>query len=54
MFTADKASWYKAIREYISEANPEVFKTLYNNNTLNSYVSSVGFLDMLMRDAAQK
>lgn len=54
MFTADKASWYKAIREYISETNPEVFKTLYNNNTLNSYVSSVGFLDMLMRDAAQK
>ena len=54
MFTADKTSWYKAIREYISEVNPEVFKTLYNNNTLNSYVGSVWFMDMLMRDAARK
>ena len=54
MFTADKVSWYKAIREYISEVNPEVFKTLYKNETLNSYVWSIGFLDSLMRDAAQK
>lgn len=54
MFTADKTSWYKTIREYVSEANPEVFKTLYKNDQLNSYVWSVGFMDMLMRDAAQK
>lgn len=54
MFTADKVSWYKAIREYISEVNPEVFKTLYKNETLNSYVWSIGFMDSLMYDAAQK
>lgn len=54
MFTADKTSWYKAIREYISEVNPAVFKSLYNNNTLNSYVGSVWFMDMLMWDAAKK
>jgi hypothetical protein len=54
MFTADKVSWYKAIREYISVKNPDVFKTLYKNETLNSYVWSIGFMDSLMYDAAQK
>ena len=54
MFTADKVSWYKAIREYISEVNPSVFKTLYKNETLNSYVWSIWFMDSLMYDAAYK
>ena len=54
MFTADKASWYKTIREYISEKNPQVFENLYKNETLNSYVWSVWFMDMLMWDAAKK
>lgn len=54
MFTADKVSWYKAIREYISIKNPSVFNTLYKNETLSSYVWSIGFLDSLMYDAAQK
>ena len=54
MFTADKVSWYKTIREYISIKNPSVFDTLYKNETLNSYVWSIGFLDSLMYDAAQK
>ena len=54
MFTADKASWYKAVRELVSIKEPEVFNTLYKNETLNWYVSSIGFLDMLMWDAANK
>ena len=54
MFTADKASWYKTIMEYVSEVKPEVFKELYKNNTLTNYVNSVWFMDMLMWDAAQK
>ena len=54
MFTADKASWYKAVRELVSIKEPDVFNTLYKNETLNSYLWSLGFLDMLMRDAANK
>ena len=54
MFTADKTSWYKAIREYISNVNPKVFDTLYKNDQLTSYLWSIWFMDMLMRDAAQK
>jgi hypothetical protein len=38
MFTADKASWYKAVRELVSIKEPEIFNTLYKNETLNSYV----------------
>ena len=52
-YVADRASQYKVVREYISEVNPEVFKTLYKNETLNGYVSSIWFMDMLMHQAAQ-
>ena len=54
MFTADKASWYKTIMEYVSETNPWVFWDLYKDSKLTNYVNSIWFMDMLMYDAAQK
>lgn len=53
MYTADRTNQYKVMREYISIANPEIFKSLYSDNTLKGYANSIGFLDMLTYQAAK-
>jgi hypothetical protein len=47
MITADKTSWYKAITEYVSWKFP-VFEELYKDDDLSGYVSTLGYMDMLM------
>lgn len=53
MFVADRTSQYKVMREYISQANPNIFKSLKNDNKITGYANAIWFTDMLVRQAAQ-
>lgn len=53
MFTADKTSWYKAITEYVSNKYP-IFDTLYKDDDLTGYLSTLGYMDMIMYQQAKE
>ena len=52
MFMADKTSWYKAITEYVS-GKYTLFKDLYKDDDLTWYLSTLGYMDMLMYQQAK-
>ena len=53
MFLADKTSWYKAITEYVSNKY-DVFKDLYKDDDLTWYLSTLGYMDMIMYQQARE
>ena len=53
MFTADKTSWYKAITEYVSNKYP-IFDTLYKDDDLTGYLSTLWYMDMIMYQQAKE
>ena len=52
MFTADKTSWYRAITEYVSNKY-DLFKDLYKDDDLTWYLSTLGYMDMIMYQQAK-
>ena len=51
---ADKASWYKLAREYISDYKPEIFSNLKSDPKMTGFVNTLGFQDMVYWNEAQK
>lgn len=48
LYTADKTSQYKVVREYLDYAQPEIFGTLAGDNQLSQLVNTLAFNDLLV------
>jgi len=54
LYTADKTSQYKVVREYLSYVYPDIYKWIENDNELNQLVNSMSFIDMMVMDEWNK
>lgn len=53
-YFADKTSWYKLAREYMSAEKPDILWALKSNSDLTSFVNTLWFTDMMYRAEAKQ
>lgn len=53
-YFADKTSWYKLAREYMSAEKPDILWALKSNSDLTSFVNTLWFTDMIYWNEAKQ
>lgn len=54
LYYADKSSWYKVAREYMSSYKPEIFANLKSDSELTWFVNTLSFLDLIYWNEANQ